>query len=105
MGALALRIRQGAVIGNVVFCVLLVFTGVNVPLTQMPPWMAHVASWLPLTHGIEAARATAEGASLASVSGLLGRELVIGAVYAVVGLILLSFFERESRRRATLERT
>ena len=34
---------------------------------------------------------------------LLRDELVIGVVYAVIGLALLLFFERESRRHATLE--
>jgi ABC-2 type transport system permease protein len=105
MGAIALRVREGAVISNVAFCVLLVFAGVNVPLDQMPTWMAHVGSCLPLTHGIEAARAAANGASLTQVRGLMERELAVGAIYAVAGLALLSFFERESRRRATLERT
>jgi ABC-2 type transport system permease protein len=105
MGAIALRIREGAVIGNVVFCILLVFCGVNVPLAQLPTWMAHIGSWLPLTHGIEAARATADGASVGSVSGLLGHELAIGVMYAAAGLLLLRFFEGQSRRHATLERT
>jgi ABC-2 type transport system permease protein len=104
MGAISLRVREGAVISNVAFCVLLIFTGVNVSLDQLPAWMARVGSWLPLTHGIEAARATSAGASIGSVSGLLGHELAIGAMYAVVGLLLLHFFELESRRRATLER-
>jgi ABC-2 type transport system permease protein len=105
MGAIALRTRQGAVISNVAFCMLLVFTGVNIPLALLPGWMAQVASWLPLTHGIEAARATARGAAVGSVSGLLGRELAIGVLYAGVGLCLLNYFEKDSRRRATLERT
>jgi ABC-2 type transport system permease protein len=104
MGAVALRVRQGAVISNVGFCVLLVFTGVNVAQDRLPTWMAHVGSWLPLTHGIEAARSIADGASLSAVSGLLERELGIGVLYAVAGLLLLHVLERESRRHATLER-
>jgi ABC-2 type transport system permease protein len=105
MGALALRIRQGAVINNVAFCILLVFSGVNVAQDQLPTWMANVGSWLPLTHGIEAARATADDAALNQVSGLLARELGIGILYAVAGLLLLHALEFESRRHATLERT
>jgi ABC-2 type transport system permease protein len=103
MGALSLRIREGAVIANVVFCILLVFSGVNVALDQLPAWMAHIGSWLPLSHGIEAARAIADGNSISEVGGLLWHELGIGVGYAALGLVLLRYFESESRRRATLD--
>jgi len=104
MGAICLRVRGGAVLGNIFFCVLLVFSGVNVSLDQLPPWMAEVAVWLPLTHGIEAARLVADGESLVDVAGLLARELGIGVLYTVIGLVLLAWFERESRRTASLDR-
>jgi len=104
MGAVCLRVRQGAVLGNIFFCVLLVFSGVNVALDQLPHWMAVIGAWLPLSHGIEAARLVADGASLAEVSGLLLRELGVGAIYTVIGLLLLGWFERESRRTASLDR-
>ena len=62
MGAVALRVREGATLGNVVFCVLLVFCGVNVALEDLPGWMAAGrAAGCPLTHGIEAARLLADG--------------------------------------------
>ena len=105
MGAVALRIRQGAVLGNVFFCVLLVFSGVNVATEDLPAWMAAVSQWLPLTHGIEAARDLANGAGLSDVSGLMLQELGIGVIYAVVGLGLLRYLEWDSRRSASLERT
>ncbi|MGN6332824.1 MAG: ABC transporter permease [Motilibacteraceae bacterium] len=101
--AIALRVRETATLANIVFGVLLVFCGVNVPVSALPGWMAAVAPWLPLTHGIEAARAVAAGAHLASVGGLLGREALLGVGYIVLGLTLLAWFERESRRLATLE--
>jgi ABC-2 type transport system permease protein len=104
MGAVTLRVRQGAVFGNVLFCVLLVFSGVNVSLDQLPTWMARIGSWLPLSHAIEAARGIADGESLVEVGGLLLDELGIAVLYAVLGLVLLRFFEDESRRRATLDR-
>ena len=101
--ALALRVRETAVLANVIFGLLLVFCGVNVPLESLPDWMSSVSPWLPLTHGIAAARALADGATLSSVSGLVAREAAIGAVYVVIGMAMLSYFEWESRRRATLE--
>lgn len=104
IGAASLRIRDGATLVNVVFLLLLVFCGTNVALSDLPAWMAAVGEWLPLTHGIEAARHLASGASLGSVSGTLIRELLTGFAYGALGVATLSLMERDSRRRATLER-
>lgn len=104
LGALSLRVRETAVLANVIFCILLVFCGVNVALEDLPGWMAAVGEWLPLSHGIEAARDLANGSSLGSVTGLLMRELGVGVLYTVFGLVLLRYFEDESRRHATLDR-
>lgn len=101
--AIALRVRETATLANIVFGVLLVFCGVNVPVSALPGWMAAVARWLPLTHGIAAARVVADGAPLSTVGGLLEREALLGVGYVVAGLALLAWFERESRRLATLE--
>lgn len=101
--ALALRVRETAVLSNVIFGVLLVFTGVNVPIDRLPAWMAAVSPWLPLTHAIDAARRLADGAAMSQVGGLLLRETAVGSGYVVVGMALLAYLEWESRRRATLE--
>lgn len=104
LGAVSLRVRETAVLGNVIFCVLLVFCGVNVAMADLPVWMAAIGEWLPLSHGIEAARELANGSSLSSVTGLLLLELGVGVLYTTLGLGLLRYFEEESRRHATLER-
>jgi ABC-2 type transport system permease protein len=101
--ALGLRVRETAVLSNVLFGVLLIFCGVNVPLSALPSWMATTGTWLPLTHAIEAARELADGATLASVAGLIGQEVALGLGYGVVGMLALRLLEVEGRRRATLE--
>lgn len=102
-GALNLRIRETAVLPNIIFGVLLVFSGVNLPIDQLPAWMASVSPWLPMTHGIAAAREVADGTALVDVFGLLGREASVGVGYTVAGMLLLRYLEEESRRKATLE--
>jgi ABC-2 type transport system permease protein len=104
MGAINLVWRDGATLGNVVFLVLLIFTGTNVALEDLPGWMGAVGRCLPLTHAIEAARAVAQGAIWSDVSGLVGTELLIGVVYAVLGLLALRWLELLSRTHATLDR-
>lgn len=101
--ALALRVREIAVMTNVLFGLLLIFCGVNVSLDSLPGWMAFIGRLLPLTHAIEAARDVVAGASLGAVGGLVGTELLIGAVYGALGMVALAVLEVEGRRRATLE--
>jgi ABC-2 type transport system permease protein len=102
--AIGFRVRETAVLSNILFGLLLVFCGVNVPLAELPGWMATVAQGLPLTHGIEAARKLADGDSLGSVGGLVGAEALVGVVWATAGYLLLRYFEVQSFRHATLER-
>jgi len=59
------------------------------------------------THSAAATRTgerVAAGAGWGDVSRLVGTEATIGAVYLVVGMLLLAYFEYESRRTASLER-
>jgi hypothetical protein len=44
-----------------------------------------------------------EGASLGSVAPLVAGELVIGAVYALLGYFLFRSFEYQAKKRGTLE--
>ena len=103
-GAIGIRVRETAVLSNIVFAILLIFCGVNVPLDELPNWMSTIAQGLPFTHGIEAARDVANGASLDDVADLLGAEFLLGVVYIGIGLLLLRFFEHQGRVHATLER-
>ncbi|HSC92593.1 MAG TPA: ABC transporter permease [Gaiellaceae bacterium] len=101
---IGLVVRETAVLSNVVFGLLLVFTGANVATDRLPEWMQAVGRWLPFTHAIEAARRLAAGDALGDVAGLVGVEALIGCAYLVVGYAVLRQLELLSRRHATLER-
>ena len=101
--AIGLRVRETAVLNNVLFGLLLIFTGANVAVTELPEWMQWISNRIPLTHGIQAARQLADGASLADVSGLIATEFAIGIVYTVVGYQAIRLMERESRKRASVQ--
>jgi ABC-2 type transport system permease protein len=103
VGSIGLRARDVMFLANLVYFLLLLFCGVNVPLDELPGWMEAVGRSLPLTHGIEAAREAAAGAPLSEVDHLLATEAAIGAVYAFVAYGLFRYFEADGRRRATLE--
>jgi len=92
------------VLSNIIFGLLLVFSGANVPLDDLPRWMQAVSEGIPFTHGIEAARRLADGQRLFDVGGLVTVEALIGVVYGVAGYGLIRLMETLGRRHATLER-
>jgi ABC-2 type transport system permease protein len=101
---IGLLLREQAVLSNIMFGILLIFTGANVAVETLPGWMQVVSNVLPFTHGIEAARELADGATLGSVAGLLLTEVAIGTVYGIVGYVFVRNAERLSLRHATLDR-
>jgi ABC-2 type transport system permease protein len=103
IGSVGLRARDVMFLANLVYFLLLLFCGVNIPLEDMPGWLEAIGRSLPLTHGIEAAREVAAGAPLAEVDHLLATEAAIGAAYALAAYGLFRWFEIEGRRRASLE--
>jgi ABC-2 type transport system permease protein len=90
-------------VNNFVYFLLLIFSGANVQLDQMPAWVQFISSSLPLTRGISAARLLVQGASLGNVVPLLLGELGIGIVYGILGYLLFAVFEVVAKRRGTLE--
>lgn len=103
LAGIGLRVRETSVMNNIVFGLLLIFTGSNVRPERLPGWMQTIGESMPLTHAIAAGREVADGAALTDVTGLLAWEAGLGAVYVIVGYAFLIFMEGESRRRATLE--
>lgn len=103
LGCLSLITVEVMFINNFVYFLLLIFSGANVALSQMPAWMQAISYALPLTRGIEAARALVNGAGLVDVAPLLWSELGIGLMYGLLGYFLFAWFEIQAKRRGTLE--
>ncbi len=103
IGSVGLYAREIFVAANLAYIGLLLFCGVNVPLDELPAWMRAISEVLPLTHGIEAARLVAAGASLGSVDGLILREFLAGAGYALAAYALFRSFEAAGRRTASFD--
>jgi ABC-2 type transport system permease protein len=103
VGAIGLRARDVFFLANLVYFLMLLFCGVNVPLETLPGWMQAIGEALPLTHGIKAGREVAAGAPFADVRGLLATEVSLGLLYAALAFGLFRFFEYDGRRHASLE--
>ena len=102
-GAISLRLRDGLFGANLIMMGVLLFCGVNIPLSELPGWMQFVGQLLPFTHGLQAIRQAADGAGLDKVGGLIAIEALIGVVYAVAAFALFQLLERSARRNATLD--
>jgi ABC-2 type transport system permease protein len=102
-GAISLRLRDGLFGANLIMMGVLLFCGVNIPISELPGWMQFVSQLLPFTHGLQAIRQAADGAGLGQVGGLIAVELLIGVVYALAAFGLFSLLERSARQNATLD--
>ena len=103
LGSLSLITVNVMFVNNFVYFLLLIFSGANVPIGQLPVWMQTISYVLPLTRGIAAGRLLVSGASFSSVAPLLWGELGVGLVYGLLGYLLFIVFEIEAKRRGTLE--
>jgi ABC-2 type transport system permease protein len=103
LGSFGLRARDVFFFSNLVYFLMLLVCGVNIPLDALPGWLEQVGRAVPMTHGIEAAREIVAGATLADVSDLVWKELAIGALYTAFAFALFRWFEQISRRRAALD--
>jgi ABC-2 type transport system permease protein len=97
-GSLSLIMRDVLVIANTVYYLLLVFCGINFPVSRLPEWAQVISYCLPLTRGVQAARDVVAGADLGQISGLLAGELFVGLVYAAAGYALFRWLENQARR-------
>jgi ABC-2 type transport system permease protein len=103
LGSFGLRSRDVFFFSNLVYFLMLLVCGVNIPPESLPGWLEAVGNVVPLTHGIAAAREVVGGARLGDVSGLVATELAIGIVYTAIAFGLFRFFELSSRKNAALE--
>jgi ABC-2 type transport system permease protein len=103
LGCVSLVSVETMFINNTFYFLLLAFSGANIPLVEMPNWMQSVAWALPLTRGIAASRQLIGGASLAEVAPLLVGEVLLGALYILLGYSLFRWFEYQAKSRGRLE--
>jgi ABC-2 type transport system permease protein len=103
MGCISLVTTNVMFVNNSVYFLLLLFSGANIPISSLPPWMQMISWALPLTRGIASARLLIDGASLSDVSRLLAGEFALGVVYVFLGYWLFRWFESQAKARGTLE--
>lgn len=103
LSVLGLLSDQMHLILNLIQYVLLIFTGANFPISQLPARAQLISRVLPLTRSIAAARGAVGGMSAKAIAGLLGAEIFIGIMYLVLAVVVVRYAERIAVKKGTLE--
>lgn len=82
---------------------LLIFTGSNFPVTQLPESLQAISYALPLTRSIQAARGVASGMGWNEVFVLLVGEVIVGIAYVLLATGLVKYAERVAIKEGSLE--
>ena len=103
IGNIALIYRNWTAIYSFSSSVLLLLTGVLIPVDVLPLPLQAVAQLLPLTHGLEGFRAAFRGGDLSALADPLLWELAIGFAYVIIGFASFRFIEEAARRTGMIE--
>ncbi len=91
IGSIALPVRWGTMIGNVVAYSMMILCGINFPVTSLPPVVQTVSKIIPVTNGLLAIRAIIDGASYANVLPMVGKELIIALVFGTIAWLTFGY--------------
>ncbi|MCY4107671.1 MAG: ABC transporter permease [Chloroflexi bacterium] len=103
MGNFAIALREWILPAAIANGIVLITSGVVVPIDQLPGFLGEIGRVVPLTHGLSALRAAFEGASLGDVIDDIVYELVVGLSYLIAGGLLFSLLEANAKRTGTYE--
>lgn len=103
LSVLGLVSHQMHLVLNLVQYLLLILTGANFPVEQLPKVAQVVSYALPLTRSISVARDLVEGAQMQSVCSALGCELLVGAGYILLSVSVVKGAEKLAIKNGTLE--
>jgi len=103
LGTFGLALRDVNLLLNVIYASFFVLVGVNFPVDVLPWPLPLVSRVLPLTRGLEAARALVDGTAIAGVWPLIGGELLVGLTYVAGSYALFLVMETVARRTGSLD--
>lgn len=83
---------------NTIQYILLIFTGAEFPISQLPTFMQLISKVLPLTHAIEATNELYNGVGIDIILPLLIKELIVGIIYCIIAVIFIKYTEQISRK-------
>ena len=104
LGGVALYLRTSIILGNIFLFIGLLLSGVNFPLSSLPPALQYVGDALPLTWGLAAIRASISGEALGSLALLWVAVAVSGIVSLGLSMGCWEYFERRALATGSIAR-
>jgi ABC-2 type transport system permease protein len=101
--SMVIATREHSILHQVTIGVLMLLTGVVIPLGELPDGLRHFGYVLPMTNGLFGLREAFEGASLGDIAPDLAWEALIGAVCTAAGFLIFRYVERKGRENGFLE--
>lgn len=96
--------RRGNLIANFLQMPIYLLAGFMVPRSRLPDWLHPLSNALPVSHAVDALRATAlTGASLSSAGREIAVAFGVSAAYAIIGLLALRRVEHVAKRSGQLD--
>ena len=96
----AIIVRDWFYIFALVTGLTVILCGTVVPLSALPTGLQVASKLLPLTHGLDAGRSAINGDF---AQGFLLRELAVGIVYGLAGVVLFRGVEGIAKRKGTFD--
>jgi ABC-2 type transport system permease protein len=104
LAGLVLRAMElRSVVGNVVYLILTIICGVQVPADYWPRWVQVGSDCLPVRHGLTAVRALLDGGSARTIVGQTALELVVGAGWLAVATFTFARLADHGRLDGSIE--
>ncbi len=103
LGPAAYVLLDASFLANLALFALILLSGANVPLHELPEPLQAVSQALPMTRSIAAARAFSGGAPWSAAAPDLAGDLALGILWALAGFAILRLIERLAIARGTLE--
>jgi ABC-2 type transport system permease protein len=88
---------------NTVSYVLMIFSGANFPIEQLPFAGQFISKIIPLTRSIEAANMLFGEVEIPQLVGLMISEILLGVIYVGIAAVLMRIVEYIAIKKATLE--
>ncbi|MCL2573239.1 MAG: ABC transporter permease [Defluviitaleaceae bacterium] len=88
---------------NALAMILIIFSGANFPIAQMPVFAQWIANAFPLYRSVAAGNMAMGGSFSGEFANLLIGEVMLGITFYLIAFALIKIIERISIRKATLE--
>ena len=88
---------------NLVANILIIFSGANFPISQLPQALQIISRIIPLTRSIEAANMLFSTYDTSKFVWLLFTEAILGIIFYITSYFVIQIAEKIAKKNATLE--